>query len=242
MEGVEDKISGINHFPRVLVCAPTSKIKDYCFKDWIANVKSFSYPNFDVFLADNTRNDKKYHKMFSKYGIKSRYIKNDGSRAIQHYVAESHQQCRRYFLSNNYEYMLHLETDIFPPFNIIEHLMMQELDVMAALYHIGTGNESSLMIQTEEKHGIIHQMANSENLEFADINFANGRVKKVFNAGLGCVLLKRQVLKDVEFRWPEGSAVFPDSIFAADLRMVGYHTYLDTSIYCEHRNTTPLIV
>ena len=38
-------------FPKILVASPTSINKDYCFDQWIDNVFSFTYPNFDCAFA-----------------------------------------------------------------------------------------------------------------------------------------------------------------------------------------------
>ena len=54
---------------RVLVCGPHSDIKDYCFDEWAENVKNFTYPEYDVFLADNSLT-----KDFSEY-IKTKGFK-----------------------------------------------------------------------------------------------------------------------------------------------------------------------
>jgi hypothetical protein len=68
--------------------------------------------------------------------------------------------------------------------------------------------------------------------------FVDGDVKKVFSCGLGCVLIHRSVLKEVVFRYEEGSPVHPDSFFYADLDAKKIPVYVDTSIYCKHDNQT----
>ena len=227
--------------PKILVAAPTSSIKDYCFSEWIANVRAFSYSNFDVFLADNSR-DKEYHKALQRCGLKVKHIPQTGGRAIQHYVALSHEACRKQAISGGYDYMLHLETDVFPPHNIIELLLAHRKKVCGAMYHIKQGEESTLMLQQLENHEELFGHAYSYSLEEEDMSFVDGKLKSVFSLGLGCVLIHRSVLKKFPFRWEEGADVFPDSIWSGELDMSNQPKYVDTSILCEHKNTSTLII
>jgi len=129
---------------------------------------------------------------------------------------------------------LHLETDIFPPINVIERLMDARKKVVGALYFIEEGERSKLMIQKIEDWGIDHR--ETYNIDENDILLVSGGLEKVFSCGLGCVLIEKSVLKDVIFRYEEGSPVHPDSFFYADLDSKQIPVYVDTSIICEHKN------
>ena len=52
------------------------------------------------------------------------------------------------------------------------------------------------------------------------------------------MLIHRSVFKRVKFRAVEGVDAHPDTLFALDLDGLNIPQYLDTSIYCEHRNTS----
>ncbi len=43
--------------PKILIAAPQADVKNYCFEDWLRNVRQFTYPKskIDIFLADNSR-------------------------------------------------------------------------------------------------------------------------------------------------------------------------------------------
>ena len=98
-----------SRLPRVLVCGPQSDVKKYCFDEWAENVNNFTYPNYDVFLADNSLTQD-----FSEYiktkGFKCVNITNDENKdSVLKRVALSHELCRQYAVKNNYQYILHFQ-------------------------------------------------------------------------------------------------------------------------------------
>jgi hypothetical protein len=228
---------------KILVACPTADIKDYCFNDWVNNVKSFTYPNFDVYVCDNSL-DRQYYADkkkeleteddFFKMGRVNPLIYPD----FKYALAKSHDNCRTMALKGDYDYLLHLESDVFPPVNVIERLLDARKKVVGAMYHIELGEQSTLMIQHLEEFG--EAKRDTYNLGETDLEFVDGSVKKVFSCGLGCVLIHKSVLKEVPFRYEEGAPVHPDSFFFADLDMKDISAYVDTSIYCEHRNQSTI--
>ena len=132
-------------------------------------------------------------------------------------LAKSHDNCRTMALKGDYDYLLHLESDVFPPVNVIERLLDARKKVVGAMYHIELGEKSTLMIQHLEEFG--EAKRETYNLGETDLDFVDGSVKKIFSCGLGCVLIHKSVLKEVPFRYEEGAPVHPDSFFFADLDM-----------------------
>lgn len=227
---------------KVLIASPTADIKDYCFEDWMKNVANFTYENRELFLCDNsvTRDyfvniKKRYEHLGNLFNV-GRVTPSQFDLSYKHILAKSHDRCRIYALENGFDYLLHLETDIFPPADIIERLIDAKQKVIGALYHIEVGERSKLMIQQIEDFG--NELRETYNLDEADISFVDGEVKRVFSCGLGCVLIHRSVLEQVQFRYEEGSPVHPDSFYFADLDAKHIPVYVDTSIYCNHNNQT----
>src|SRR6185295_17527389 len=100
-------------YPSVLICSPQHESKRYCWDDWKENVTSFTYPNFDVLLVDNSP-DNSFRKEIADEKAYVIHIKPK-SKSLIHILAESHEQCRQFAIARGYDYMLHLETDVFPP-------------------------------------------------------------------------------------------------------------------------------
>lgn len=217
---------------KILVGTPTSDKKNYCYDDFISNVKSFSYPHYDTLIVDNSES-RKNHKRIMKDGIKSIHVKPN-NRKIHRVLAESHEEIRKYALRNDYDYLLHLESDIFPPIDVIQRLLIHNLPIASAMYPIEFGSDSHLMAQEMETFGELRETRNLKNGQ--DLIFINGKLKPIFHCGLGCVLIHKSVLKDITFRWEEGATIHPDGFFAFDTNALGITKYIDTSILCEHRN------
>lgn len=232
-------------FPKVLVAAPTASAKGYCFEEWIDNVMNFKYPNFDVRLFDNTVGDNgKYVDKCNDY-----YQRNFGAdeqfkqitsntsakQPVKKRIAISHEECRQYALDNGYDYLLHLESDVFPEPDIIEQLMEKRKKVIGALFYRDHGIYRAVMLQKriyKSPHNI--KAINFEAHE--DQYFVDGTVKKIASVGLGCVLIHKSVLETVNFRYDPKQDVFPDSLFSQDCFEKNITIWVDTAQVCRHEN------
>jgi hypothetical protein len=216
---------------RVLVGTPTSDSKLYCQDDFISKIKSFSYPN-DCLIVDNSA-ERKNHKRIMKDGINSIHIKPN-NKPVYAVLAESHEALRQYAIRNDYDYLLHLESDVFPPSDVIQRLMIHDLPIVSAMYMIDFGKDSHLMSQEIEELGQLRETRNLKDGQ--DLISINGGLQKTFHCGLGCVLIRRDVLEQIEFRWEQGAMIAPDGMFAFDTNGLGFNKYIETSVLCEHRN------
>jgi cellulose synthase/poly-beta-1,6-N-acetylglucosamine synthase-like glycosyltransferase len=228
---------------KILVACPTADVKDYCFNEWVDNVKSFTYPNYDIYVCDNSVERQYYADKKKELETEDEFFRMGRVNPLiypdfKYALAKSHDNCRTMALKGDYDYLLHLESDVFPPVNVIERLLDARKKVVGAMYHIELGEKSTLMIQHLEEFG--EAKRETYNLGETDLDFVDGSVKKVFSCGLGCVLIHKSVLKEVPFRYEEGAPVHPDSFFFADLDMKDISAYVDTSIYCEHKNQSTI--
>jgi GT2 family glycosyltransferase len=221
---------------KVLVACPTADVKGYCMEKWVNHVSSLTYPHFDVLMVDNSEDRSFYEASKKEYADKIKMIRV----APQQYpefkfaLAASHDRCRKAALEGGYDYLLHLESDVFPPLDVIERLMIHRKKITGGLYYIDMGERSKLMVQILEPSG--NAVRESYNLEETDITFVDGTLKEVFSCGIGCVLIHRSVLEQVEFRYEKGIGAHPDSFFFTDTNAKGIKTYVDTSVFCEHDN------
>lgn len=238
-----------NFFKKVLIAAPTARFKNYCFEDWLENCLNFKYPNFDIRLFDNTVDDRNEytHKCnqyyLQKYGDDEKFRQiqslNNKQKAtlkeVKERMAIGHDDCRKYALNHGYDYLLHLETDVFPEADVIERLITTNKKVVGALFYRDQGIYRRLMLQRRmfrSPHNIV-----AKNFERQDdLCFVDGTVKKIASVGLGCVLIHSSVLKQIEFRYDPRQDVYPDSLFSQDCFERGISIHVDTSLICEHRN------
>lgn len=217
---------------RVLVGTPTSDEKLYCQDDFISNIKSFSYPHHSL-IVDNSKERKNYKRII-KDGINAIHIKPN-NKEVYNILAESHEELRKYAIRNDYDYLLHLESDVFPPCDVIQRLLIHDLPIVSAMYMIDFGKDSHLMSQEMEEIGSLRETRNLKDGQ--DLISINGGLQKTFHCGLGCVLIRRDVLEQIQFRWEKGAIIAPDGMFAFDTDGLGFQKYIDTTILCEHRNS-----
>ena len=235
--------------PKILICSPTYDGKNYCLKEWINNVKSFNYPSshYDIYLADNSKTNENAKMMRDKYGIGVHW-KDYGDKVAFERLAEGHNHCRDKFIDGDYDFMLHLETDVFPEKDIIQQLLMARKNVVGAVYHISHGARRHLCTNVKnygEPFGGMY--ANSTNLLFAN-HFADGTVKRASHIGLGCVLLHKRIVHNYKFRWEHDSTYSkvrdlseydipaPDTFFMNDLSRDNVKIYAHTGQLAFHWN------
>ena len=224
---------------KILIASPTAYIKDYCINEWLLNVSHFTYPDFDVFLCDNSP-DTTFYNQITDFDFTHKdstlFVDrvNPFNHSVKSAIAKSHEKCRQFAIKGNYDYLFHLETDLFPRVNIIESLLDAKKKVIGATYFIELGAESKLMVQQIESFGNAHR--ETYNLDSADLSFVDGRIKQVFSCGLGCVLIHKSVFTNYPFRYEEGAVVHPDSFFYADLNQNQERVFVDTSIHAKHYN------
>jgi hypothetical protein len=238
----------MNEFPKILVAAPTASAKKYCFEEYIDNIMKFKYPNFEVKLFDNTDDGGLFTAYMNDYytknygnnkkfeAINTLQIHNFKSESVIEKMALSHNDCRDYCLKLGYDYLLHLESDLFPPENIIEELYCQMKPIISALYYVDNGIYRKPMIQRTVN--LAPRFISSLNfMANEDLGFCDGTVKKVAHAGLGCILISKIALDKVRFRFIPGVNNHPDTYFAEDCAANKIPIFLDTSILVRHDNS-----
>lgn len=225
-------------------------VKDYSIRDWYNNVKKFTYPNFDLCMVDNSE-DEKYHKKLFKHFSERKKNSNIGKLTVLHtprvhhksemFMAFSANALRKHFLKNNYDYLLYLECDIFPPFDILERLLSYNRKAIGALYFTGRRDRSYPMVSksfvTYNDKGEIEM--SDYILSYLGGFFDMGDYAEpvdCINIGLGCYLLSREIVEKIEFRGKLNEA-HHDSAFAEDLMANNLQNQY-VPIMCRHENVT----
>ena len=220
--------------PKILIAAPQADVKNYCFVEWLDNIRKFSYPEsrIDIFLADNSQTTDNANYIRS-LGVNCVHIPKDG-RGIIEVMAECHQACLDYAKDNDYDYLLHLETDIFPEHNILEELMTYNKPITCGLYSIFDGAYREPMIRMIEKQNSGYMRAYG--ISGSTSLYIDGSLLKVFSAGLGCTLIDKSLFGKIKFRSEEGLDQFPDTWFANDMFALNIPIYVSTKSQCKHYN------
>lgn len=223
----------VKKMPKVLVVAPHNEIKNYSFDDWLSRITNLTYKNYDICVADNSKSPANTKKIKRK-GINCIWVRPK-LKSNQQYIADSMEELRVQALIGKYDFMLVVETDVIPPHDIIERLLIHHKEVVSAMYMIDQGSDSHLMYQKIEPMGINYRSTINMSDGY-DIGIVDGQVHEVYACGLGCCMIKKDILEKIQFRWETGADAHPDSFFAADLHMHGIKQYLDTGTLCVHNN------
>jgi GT2 family glycosyltransferase len=235
--------------PRVLIGSPTYEGKEYCRKEFVENVKRLSYPHTFI-MVDNTKHNS-YAAKLRRDGVN--VVQVPRGRNSRDALANASNYLRKRTLEGGYDYLLMLESDVFPPRDIIESLLkhmnpytltLQEgVRVVGAPYHISDGKHSKLCIFIPEKtkSGIVGtRMLTAEEEEV----FLNGKLRRVHGMGVGCTLIHRSVLEEFTFWYSEldddrmasvKERKHPDVYFYLDLHNNRIPVYCDTSKYAIHK-------
>jgi hypothetical protein len=226
--------------PKILLVSTINIVKDYCLYDWLEHIKKLSYPNIDIFLVDNSF-QQAFCEKIKGLGYNCVY-ESPNIREARFFMAASMERCRVKFLAGDYDYCFSLECDIFPQLDIIEKLLSYDMDVVGTTYWTDHGFNSHLQLQKifcrhidVQKH-VKEYKVMDYTFEEAQL-FIDGTCKPVFANGLGCVLIKREILENIKFRVDAEDVGFADSFFYMDLWKAGIDNYVDTSIIPLHRNS-----
>lgn len=222
-------------FPKVLLAAPQHDSKKYCWDVWKNRVKNLTYPNFDVYLSDNSETDDFYNEIISEGFICERV--GQGIESVLERTTKAHEACRLYALNNDYDYIFHLETDVIPPLDVIESLLMAKKDVVSGIYDIFHGKMRKSMIQSiEPLDKSVRAYRVVPFIEHEEPIFFDGTIKQVYHAGLGCILISRYVFEKIPFRVDLKNIYHADTWFANDCFQRDIPIFADTLIQCKHFN------
>ena len=224
--------------PKIMIGIPTYEGKNYCLSQFLDNISKFTYPRdrIELFIADNSKDNTNALMINKKYGIKT-FWKDYRDLSVWEKLADTHNQVRRHFLESDCQYLLHLESDIFPPKDILETLLWARKPIVNGLYQINDASARSPCVMLDDTFLKSSQVSETY---FKINNFwhfwVEGKVQPTYIAGIGCCLMKRKVMQNFEFRSEGKFGLPPDSYFAMDLRKKGVKNWVHTGALCFHWN------
>lgn len=213
----------MNH--KILVGCPTSQHKSYCLTEYLEGIKNLTYKNFDFVLVDNSEGEDYFNKLkeLNVNVIKGKYFESAKDRVIC-----SRNILRKYCIEKNYDYFLSLEQDVVPPRDVIEKLLEHDKEIVSALYfYLGDDKKTLLpMIWVHYKGEYAKRLMIDE--------IPENELIEAITSGLGCVLIKKNVLETIEFRHMKDEEPWDDLWFCEDARAKGFKVYVDTTLKCKH--------
>ena len=227
----------MNNEPKILIGTPTYSGKFYCIKEWVENIKSVSYDNFDLVLVDNSATDD-YKSKIESYGvkcIKSKFFENP---ALSLY--EARKKFFEYALDNNYDFIFSVEQDVFPPPDTLKRLLNHKKSVIGAPYLLNPlTNESRRKVDwivscADLDKEIILTDGNQAMYWLLYSEIKNTGLRQVRSCAFGCTLIDCRVLKQIKPRLIGGLKRFDDYYFFEDCFSSQIKVFADTDILVPH--------
>ena len=140
------------------------------------------------------------------------------------------------FLDSDCTHLLTLEADIIPPSHIIKQLLGYDLPVVGALYMIGPvkNRHPCAYFKGRKRRRDAYGNELVPTVNHIGLNEIDGTLQEIEGCGLGCVLIKREILENYKFRFEQAHC---DTYFHLDTLKKGIKTYVDTSIVCKHHGS-----
>jgi len=208
---------------KILVGCPTSDYHGYCLQEYTQAVKSLTYPNYDVLLVDNSKDDS-YLKKLKSLDLSA--MKGHWYEGAKDRIVSSRNILRKQAIQQGYDFLLSLEQDIIPPKDIIERLLHNNKDIVSAVYFMPYNNTLTPMLgvnQGKEKYSYLSFEQVDKSSEVININYV----------GLGAILISKRVLEKIKFRIDKKPG-FDDWWFCKDAEREGFKIYADLSVKCKH--------
>ena len=238
--------------PKVLVGCITNKKYNYCLERFLDGFKEIGYDNCDLVMVDYSNDDSYFEKIHKK---RVAVIKVKPEDSEEKSMAKARNVLKELTL-RAYDYLLSVEQDIIPPKNAIPALLNQKRNIVSGVY-FNPGSDGNVvplaytwlkqnefedikanpMKYPDVALKIKQQQVKSadqlrKQLSFEDVEAE--RLMEIKYVGLGCILIKKDILKKLAFKTLSSGKERPENvIFCDDVRKIGEKVWLYTGIKCK---------
>jgi hypothetical protein len=227
---------------KVLIGCPTCDKYSYCINQWLERIKSlidFSKTlgiEADYLLVDNSESDIFFNSLKNKINIvRIPFISDVKSR-----IVFSRNILRQRAINQDYDYFLSIEQDIFVEKDILQRLLKHNKKIVSAYYGKyyrveAQDNETKEIKEFILEIPVVWFQESADKIRRANPpEILNKGLVNIGGSGLGCILIHREVLKNLEFRIEKDSKAFDDMFFCIDAKKSGFELFLDSETRVEH--------
>lgn len=220
---------------KILLSCPVSSYKSYVLFEWLKYIKEHFGHYCDIMLVDNSV-EKSFHREIRRSGTAVIWRPPYKNEALADVMADCLNIINRKLHRDGYTHLFSVECDVFPPAGTLDVLAAYDPGIIAASYCINFGTARHMMYQCVEGFTVptVRSMSQAESFAFVD-----GSIRPVLNPGLGCVLIRSEILKNYTFYTDqEACKVHADTFFYRDMRHANQAVYVHTGIICKHLNSS----
>jgi len=224
--------------PKVLVFTPIYKAKDYCLDEFLENCKKITYKNYEHIIIDNSDTKQYYYELQSRLeGTGIKVFHTERGNNSREALARAQNVARKYFLEGDYKFLLSLESDIFPPIDFIQKLILHLRPVVTGFYEIGSQTVRLPCITIKEYHKNLGAFGTRLLRKDEYKDYTNVGLKEVAAGGMGICLMERWVVELFPFYYDPRFTGHSDVYFFNDCLNHSIPVYVDTDIVCDHKNS-----
>ena len=215
--------------PKILVGCPTWEGKKYCLKEYAEALKKLDYDNFDVLIVDNSKDDS-YLNEIKEAGLNA--VKGKWHEKARDRIIASRNLIKDYALKNGYDYFFSLEQDVIPVSNTLKNLLSHKKQIISGIVmnNLPVGNAVKLMPMIYVTHKL-----DATGLDYINEEELKKPLVEIKACALGCVLIHKDVLSKITFRYTGG---FDDMMFCKDALDSGFKIYADTTVKPKHLHSS----
>src|SRR3989339_541310 len=220
---------------RILIGCPTYDGQAFCLDAFVKGLAALTYPDADILFVDNSETDE-YAKRLGNLvipGRKIRVIRDKPSETRISRIISSRNKVRDFFLAEGYDLLFFLDTDIIPPADVIDRLLMIFRDIASGIYlcrqRIGDKDMVLPTVYVAHDDSSVRTVSKDEIRE--------SKVMDIVICGLGCCLIRRAVLEKIACRpFSESKTGGEDVAFCLDAKQEGFKAAAETAVRCSHVN------
>ena len=211
---------------------------EYCIDEFIEAVNDISYDNCKLIIIDNSKDDS-YQEKLRKKGLEVKKLPH--REEVREMLIEGHNLLKHIALKEGYDYLFILDQDVIVPFNILKRLLEHKKKITTGLYYNFFNVKYPSPQGMIEKNNVLMPVLYKQGSELSKVKqFSPEEVREpqlleTRQCGTGCLLIHKDVLKKIEFRYVKDNNTFDDTWFCLDAIKAGFKIFCDTSMKCKHR-------
>lgn len=214
---------------KTLIGCPVHSSKKYCWEKWVEAVNALD-GDFDVMIIDNSDEPTFNNASFRCF----RYTHFPSLGNVRETVAACQEMIRKYAADHDYDYLLMLEQDNIIAPEDLNYLISLQKPIVGIPYWKFDPDQKLHYVVWQEVYNIKGKYEAMLTPVLKVLERFDGNIKPVFNIGLGCLLISKEMLKTFKFRVEKEGLPHSDTYFAHDIYLQRVNISAVTDRFCEH--------
>jgi len=226
--------------PKVLIATITDSGNVHCQNAWLGRAM-FLQGIYDLVIFENSETIENFRKLeFASHNYSNIIVKRGktGFRTTGDKICANRNLVLNYIRKHTeYDYLVMLDSDVFPPTNLIPQFLKQKKDIISAFCYVWASD----MVQKRPACNFFKEDI-KKGLPIKWLEESKPRLISIAQSGLGCVMFKTDILKKYKYLVffnkkikKDGEYVMNEDLtFTGYLQEKGHKIWLDQFMLCKH--------